>query len=186
MEETTITNLSTRFLLPLITHYGIDYRHIKENGILLNVFLNTIPQEDKDVIVFQLRKTAKQEQMFQLFSMIFFDDPITIDIADNKKIAIIPIREDFRRDYNLFTLGRYSSFSDGFKQKIMDYWRLNKDSLVHSVLYKTPLIERYWENQMGKSFVKRVKEKGLDYWSKPYGEREYFNTNPSVFSHNCL
>ena len=91
-----------------------------------------------------------------------------IDLKDGR-IAYIFDTDD-STNISLFKQGRYSEFTEDFKNNLMHFWNLEINDPFHGILYKTEIGEQYYKD-LSKNYRNNT-AKG-EYYPKPDMEKEY-------------
>jgi hypothetical protein len=125
---------STIFILPLL------YPGIKFTDVLADNFINCYIQD-----------TVYPDP----------EDSLIIEFDDN--IARFRMTKEYIADYKKIIKSQYSKLSDNAKETILYFWQQNKDSYLHSVLYKTNKILDYWSKKSDKK-IEASTEK--EYWPR--------------------
>lgn len=160
-------NLSTRFLLPLLT---IPRETCKNSPILIKLLACLYKDDDIILIYKDGIETNEIDSIIRSMSIV-----PTVELYQGLAIFYCHTTGLLRRDLDLFKLGKYSSISDSGKDRILSFWKIPHIHMVYGILHKTQFARDYWMDKMGKEFVAQIDSKGLDYWSKPDEKREEFN-----------
>jgi hypothetical protein len=84
---------------------------------------------------------------------------------------VFNVPEEWDYDFARFLEGKYSLFSEKYKQQILKFWGFKEGSVFHSMLYKTERVLKYWEDQ-GTDYTLTASEG--EYWPKPVLMQETF------------
>lgn len=105
---------------------------------------------------------VKFERKLELMSEFSTD----FDYADDQQVMyVFDIPEQYAKDFQLFQEGKYTEFSDEYKQAILKFWGEDKPGLYHSILYATE------ESEDGEIFHD---VEGNEIWPKPVLTREIY------------
>jgi len=157
---------ATKFLLPLVNTNNDDkYPSYLKDGIE-NCYLYN---DDQIIIIYEITNDTKD--LDEQFSKndLFVD---SIDIVGNEQKVgyIFNIPEQHKNIIELFKEGKYSEFSDEYKQQVLSFWDIDQsENVFHGILYKTQQGKEYSE-QEGEG----DKAEG-EYWPKPNMEMEQFS-----------
>lgn len=109
-------NLSTIFILPML-EYSPEF-FPKE-------FIDTyiVDSEDDKKIICIFEDSSSEDLKGALWQMQNHDDFHSIDYADNNKeiVVVFNIPKTREVDFNLFLVGRYTKFSNDYKEILLDY-----------------------------------------------------------------
>ena len=166
LEEVNKNN-TFRFLFPIMYKKDVnDYTFLKDEfeGIYLH------KEDNKLILVYKPSNTESFNSLDkELVELKNFDTDV--DMKDGRIAYIYKIPTRFQEEVSKFKEGKYSEFSDKYKQQILDFWGLTEgDDPVHGILMK---------NEVGKAtfdkFSKKHKNntaKG-EYYPKPNMDEEY-------------
>ena len=146
----TIPNYTTIFLLPTL-EYGRDFFKIEEfiSAYLIDevktklalVFDNT-NSEDLKEILYCLQNNEN-------FISVEFDD------EDKEVVVIINIPREYSIDFNMFKIGKYSKFSNNYKEMLLDtHGRMTgagKCIMMSDALFPSYQARKYRADQLGVS-----------------------------------
>ena len=98
-------------------------------------------------------------------------EPITEYRYDEGYVFVYSLPTKYEEDYLKFLIGDYSKFSDDVKQKIVNFWQVDNNTLLWGVLYKSGI--------RVSAFYKKLLNKNVDdlapsaeWWAPPQIERE--------------
>ena len=138
-------NLTTVFILPML--YDKDLKH---SDILTDNYENTyIADLDEPVD----------------------DNKIIIRYDDDRQTFEMP--DEYLDEYHKFILGDYSKLSNEYKQKVLNFWEANEDTLLYGVLYKEgETIVNFWKDNLDTNL--EIIGAGTEYWKPPNIKEEIF------------
>ncbi len=154
---------TSRFLLPC---FGIPFKRLEELGFL-NSYLydkNREKVNDKDIHIYLLFKPSGNQLYLLQKKIEDFESKDKHNIVlledydyDHGYIVIVfKFPERFRKDYNLFLQGKYSQFSDEFKDFFPEQREVNFESetlrgkqLQWMVIHKYPKYKKLQEEKYG-------------------------------------
>ena len=157
---------ATRFMLPLVSaHSGEQFPSYLKDGFE-NCYLYS---EDKIILVYTITDDIKNLDENFSKNKLFVD---SIDIGNEQKVGyIFNIPEEYKNDMELFKEGKYSEFSDDYKQLILKFWDIaGSYNVFQGILYKTQQGKEYYEQENNS---KETAEG--EYWPKPNIEKEQFS-----------
>jgi hypothetical protein len=135
---------SSLFLLPMMPGNKTSYFTEK---LMLNCFMAT-PEHDMCVALLYRFSGVKEFTVFerQLLALDNF-----IECKDTSKFSalyIFTIPEEFMEDYVHFRNGRYSQFSDRYKERVMRFHGVGAQSALGQILYKSPERKKELEKRL--------------------------------------
>mgnify|MGYP001614703144 CR=1 FL=1 len=110
------TNYSTIFLLPMLGY--------KESFFTKSNFISAYIMEDtQKKIVLCFDNSSDEEFKGMMYQLQSNHDFISIDYADNDQevVVVFKVPTDREVDYNLFKIGRYTKFSNDYKETLLNY-----------------------------------------------------------------
>jgi len=110
------TNYSTIFLLPML---GYKPRYFHENE-----FISCYIHEDlQKKIVLCFENSSREEFKNIIWTMQTHEDFLSVDYEDDEKevVVVFKVPRDKEVDYNLFKIGRYTKFSNEYKEILLNY-----------------------------------------------------------------
>lgn len=159
MEPTILAKTNTsKFILPLLVKDDITYNNLFDINFNDAYITHSdfIAEYDSSITVkfIDINFIGKQYAMFDSEEI----DYLVTDNEDGWKI-IYKLKDIYATDYVHFLAGEYSLFSERAKRKIINFWKVSKDSLLYSILYKYP-------NNIDK-FIKKANNHNNP-WNKQY------------------
>ncbi len=151
----TVSNDSLLFILPMLL---LSYREVDTNHHFVGCFIkdNNKPELDNNIFIL-LRKSSSKGFSADFNFLTFL--PTYIGYYDftsksiDYRIMMYQVPVDFQKEYDLFKLGKYSSFKEVYKRKILDFFGINTNNhkLIHIkyILYKDPVWRKKWEERIG-------------------------------------
>lgn len=150
-----IANKSTTYILPMLDGLQCSIvmaTKVNTKGIpyLINCFVKDDGRPDLKNHIFLLYEKPIGQLFEQLDSHLkhckHFLENYTVD--EGYEMYAFRVPGKYQTEYDNFLLGKYSRFSDSYKQKIMSYHSLSEGGPVYNVLYKAEskyleLEERY-------------------------------------------
>lgn len=155
--DRTAYNKSVYFILPMI---GLDSKYFS----LINCYLgdSNYPEYSFNKILMNCKYNDEKLRAYKYYNTEYK--------LDNKTwMYVFDIPEHFNNDYVLFCQGKYSEFSNEYKQQITKF--LSKpiqNQQVYKILFKTADRKAYIENLVGESIGNQ------EVMSKPNLESELF------------
>lgn len=149
-------NKSTIFILPLL-YPEIDYTNILFEHFI-NCYISDVHAPDPE-------------------------NSLIIEFDDN--IARFRIPEEVLDDYKKIIKSQYSEITNESKLQIINFWKEDEESYLHSVLYKTQKILDYWSKKTNRE-IHPSEDK--EYWPKfnTYEETRGLNTLYKMFNFNLI
>ena len=156
---------TTKFILPLLFEKDIKYNRILDE-FFVNAFIADMANKDND---------DKIHLLFADYPSLAFQkllpEPITEYRYDEGYVLVYSLPIKYEEDYLKFLIGDYSKFSDDVKQKIVNFWEVDNNTLLWGVLYKSGV--------RVSAFYKKLLNKDVDdlapsaeWWAPPQIERE--------------
>lgn len=160
MAHTMPRTKSSFFITPMIGESRIYFRWN-------NYFVNTFITEDKKVAVLYRFFNSDDYKKFEFGIMKhpLFDK--MIDYDTQHVVFQFKIPDNCLEDYNKFTEGKYSRMSDKYKEYILKFHSLDKDSTLGKILFKSAVRKKQLELDLG-SFIPA----DVELYDKP-SENEY-------------
>ena len=173
---------TTRFLLPA---FGVNYKKYEELGFI-NCYLADKDREkvSEDIHIYFLFKPQDVVQSAALNKMIEnleestqnMDNPLLLEDYDYEGgyvVMVLKLNDIYRNDYELFLKGKYSHFSDTFKdiypeERIIDFHPDDAHPgkyLRWMAIHKDPRLLKWQENKIGVSL-----QGAEEYWTIPNQE----------------
>jgi len=162
---------STLFLLPMIEEvlgayyksYGFKNLYLADHGYECLY----------DYCVYGLYKPRFTQQYIS-YETRLEEHPLCVDVYDvgeqrGQVMFVFKIPDEFKNDYDLFKIGKYSQFSKKYKALF------KKGSNIYKVLFKDPELKVYWEKVLN---TKLPKENEV--WDLPYPKDEIYRYDREV------
>lgn len=141
LTESHQVNKSTHFILPCLSTKTIDHEFFLAKKYLINAYID---HKETEKSVFE------PTYIYLLYRYIYSDPFIELekrltkhsnfvdfeDVSPNFVLYRFEIPKEHIQDVIYFISGKYSSFSESLKQKILKFYCLNKDGDTARVLYK--------------------------------------------------
>jgi len=169
---------SIKFHFSLKRHYICSYiadekRNVNiENPILIHFKTTDIEGDIPSMSWDKLFNTLIKEEGFCYYYYVGNDK------IKNEVIFAFTIPEEFKEDYNLIVKGKYSKTSKEYKDKVIQFFLLEKETckLVRGVLYKEKWVKESLEKLVGQKLPTNA-----EYWSDFVNHREFFRTTRNEF-----
>lgn len=166
-------NQSTKFILPIISTDTMRSNFF-DNKFFIGCYIGDLNQakyQDKILLAYKFDMSIN----FVSFERKLMKNPYILHNADydydkhNIVVYVFNVPKEHLEDYYSIIEGRYSEVSNMLKLKILKFWGEKDTSLLHSILFKTEQIKKFWQ--------KRGKEpniycSGGEYWYTPRIENE--------------
>jgi hypothetical protein len=151
------TNYSTIYLLPILGYKNSFFRKDSDGDYkdLISVYLLEDTQK-KMVLCFD--NSSDEDFKGTMYQLQQNKDFISIDYADNNNevVCVFKIPEDREIDYNLFKIGRYTKFSNEYKDMLVEYHGKKsgdgKCIMMIDSLYPSHLAKKYRADKMSALF----------------------------------
>lgn len=164
---------ASRFVLPMLyTKDRNDSYFI--TPLFENCYIGDVghPELENKIFLLYNYKMTVQFVKFERSLELLPEYKTDYDYADEHQVMyVFDVPEEHETDYQLFLEGRYSEFSDLLKQKILNFWGFDEDSLFYSLLYKTDKILEHWTST--ETDYTLTSAEG-EYWAKPVLMQETF------------
>lgn len=137
----------------------------KNHTYLVNCFIGDDDKANYNNHIFLLYEYSGEKWYADfvdyLITSKYYLDMYEPDVRHTMFVFNVP--KQWQKEYELFKEGKYSSFSEDYKERILSFYRKTPDSAIYKVLYKEE--EKYieWEKKTG---VKIPRD--LDPSSAPY------------------
>ena len=169
LEFSKKTNCSTLFLMPI---FKVGIEKLKKYGFI-NTYLDDMHKEDKyERSIYFL---FKPPNMYEFGTFLEEENSRHSFIVDDYDyppyvVVVYQLPEDWKEDYQLFYEGRYSEFSEAYKNKFPKYVH-QKGSDIQSIQWcvfsKSPKLKKEWEDEIG-----MILDNKLELWESPRFDRE--------------
>lgn len=159
--DKSIWNKSVYFILPMI---GITSSYYNLVNCFLGDNLNKPELNFNKIFVQLLEKDIKLERYTHYES--------TYKLDDNSYMYIFKIPKQFENDYTLFCDGKYSLFTDDYKDQIIKYIkeRPYHNSPIYKILFKTLDQKELIEEMIGQPLLDHE-----EVCSRPYLDLELYD-----------
>ena len=161
---TNTLNKCTEFLTPIIGYT----KDILRYEYIINSYLS---YDFKTITVKYLY--INTEAFIKLEKMLSeVDTLISRNDYDNRTVIYeFEIPEEYTKDINKFLDGKYSSFSDKLKHRIMAFYGYKRYGQMYNILYKSPKLKQQLELELG-----IILPEDIDLYSKPDLDKEILIT----------
>lgn len=165
LKELDLTEAS-RFILPML--YASDRN---DSYFITSLFNNCYigdvnhPELGNKIFLLYDYKMTTQFVKFERSLELISNYKTDYDYADEHQVMyVFDVPEEYDYDFARFLEGKYSLFSDVYKQKILKFWGFKEGSLFYSLLYKTDKVLKYWGDQETDYTLTATEG---EYWPKP-------------------
>ena len=121
---------TTKFILPLVFDNTTRYHKLLDN-FFINAYIADMANKENDDKIHLLFADYPSLTLTQKMT-----DTITEYEYKDGYVLVYPIDNKWINDYNKIILGEYSKISIEAKYRILSFWEEDKDSPLHSVLFK--------------------------------------------------
>ena len=156
---------TTKFILPLLFKDKSNFNILFKESFINSYIADMSVKDNDDKIHLLFTDCPSLEIRKQL------PDLITEYYHDAGYVIVCPIPIGYEEDYLKFLIGEYSKLSLQAKNKIIEFWQVNDNTLTYGVLFKT--------GKKVKEFYKYLLDKDLDdtspsgeWWARPKIEHE--------------
>lgn len=158
-------NDTTKFLLPIMfpnfTHDELFSDYFKE------AYIGTMDDEKFDDTLILVYSEGSEPSIIDT-NLKKLDSFETKDDI----VYVFEIETDLDDEYSKFISGRYSEFTEESKQKILNFWDEDENSILHGILYKTEKGKEKLVSVVDKEFKDKISRSldtiGVEFWSPPY------------------
>jgi len=164
---------ASRFVLPML--YTKDRN---DSYFITPLFVNCYvgdanhPELGNKIFLLYEYKMTVQFVKFERSLELIPEYKTDYDYADERQVMyVFNVPEEHEYDFEKFLEGKYSLFSDSYKEKILKFWGFKEGSLFHSLLYKTERIIDHWRS-LDTDYTVTAAEG--EYWPKPVMLKENF------------
>jgi len=140
-------NKTSQFIVPLL---GLTNDDIYRDRILCNAYIGYLDR-DYGKYLYLLYRCHDNELFEQVESnLLELDLNIQTEYSDDSFCLLrLNIPKRFYQDVQTILQGKYSKISKEAKFCIVEYYKANKNSLIHQILYKSPDRRRMLEDVVG-------------------------------------
>ena len=144
MNVVKIGNNTTRFILPLIFPDNTTHSQILPKDFI-KAFLADIDngEHDNQILVLLNSMPTESDKEFVKLAVDSY-------VKETLSVYCFELPDKFLEDYHLFLAGKYSDLSEDAKQRILEFWEEDDESLLHGILFKSEPAISYWEDKTGK------------------------------------
>lgn len=137
-------NKSYFFICPMIVD---NHRHLQQfKGCFIS---HKNKPEYNEHIFLVFNKIKGKEFRGSIESFKLFSDYLTTFDDGDTKVLVYLVPQEFKKDYELFKVGKYSKFSALLKNKILDFHNItSKSHFFYDVFNKSPLYKLKLENKL--------------------------------------
>lgn len=173
---------TTQFMLPSI---GLTNRNHLMRKFFINSFLDDRKHRheyERPIFVLFGVEDFKDKDWYKVYSALLKSPNYIGDydcgIQDKKKLVmmVFKVPDEFEKDYFNFKRGKYSKFSDAYKQKfpqeIADENGNIKESTLWQIMNKSPILMRLLEEDFG--LDEGSMDDAEEIWDRPSRKREYY------------
>ena len=156
---------TTRFIIPLLFDKNITHEEVF-NESFINAFIADIENKDND---------DKIHLLFADYPSLTLQKKLPEPVAEyqhgDRYILVYEIPVEYADEYTKFLIGSYSKFKDETKQRILDFWKANENTLLHGVLYKEgDKIKKFMKKELNTDITKLSTK--MEWWAAPKIENE--------------
>lgn len=162
---------TTQFIIPLLFRDKQFNELITDFDSLINAYIADFdkPKYDNKVIIAfrDKQKNLPEENRIEHYTKTIKDEII--------HFYVYSLPKEFEEDYTLFLLGKYSSFTESAKQKILNFWNSNEDSLLYGALYKTgETIKKFYKENFDTKIDDTWSNGESEWWPEPILRKEIY------------
>lgn len=126
---------TTKFILPLLVKDGITYEMLFSKNFV-NAYIthpDFLPEYSNSILVLfaDIDFIGNQYKLFKKEELDYYFEEET-----NTWKITYELEDEYSLDYINFISGNYSKLTEKTKQKILNFWKCNDESVLHAVLYK--------------------------------------------------
>ena len=128
---------TTKFILPMIVKDGIKFNKIFEKGFVDSYIgdLNKPEYDDKILII----RNEPYVDLEHYSEDIYISTCIDVYLINNDNTVehtyVHEIPFERMDDYGKFLQNKVYEFSEEYKQRLLSFWNINKDSIYYCILY---------------------------------------------------
>lgn len=171
------SNKSKTYILPMLASSTFKYSTDIYNSNLRGVFIGDSSDQAKysvnKIILLYRFKGDKTFINFEnkLINHSLFEHHYEPDKLHTLYVFNVP--DEFKADYKLFTEWKISQFSKEYKQQIIDFHRLDSNSIIYKVLHKDLKLKQELEHKIKVRLPEDNELSSMPTWFIEYYQKEF-------------
>lgn len=162
---------SSLFLLPMFPGPKHAYFYDK---FFLNCFMGTDKEDDVLALLYRfsgIKSFIELEDALKKLTIFKRSE----DPTEKTVLYVFEVPHKYKKDYQRFLKGKYSEFSERYKNRILEFHNMSKDSVIGHILYKDDARRLELEEIVGEPLPKDAELHSIP-------NPKYENYDPKIYS----